>query len=189
MHCPRCQHHHSRVLESRLADAGDAMRRRRQCLECAHRFTTYERIEIPTLWVTKHDGSSEAFDRDKLLRGLVHACRKRNVPTERLEALVIDIEQALRAQRETHISSDTIGALALEALVRVDLVAYVRFASVYRAFDGLDEFHAELARIAALAASGEGAAGRDTGGTDDRSTDTSESHDAPHMVLAARART
>jgi transcriptional repressor NrdR len=140
------------VLESRVADAGDAMRRRRECLECAHRMTTYERVEQPALWVAKHDGRQEPFDRAKLLRGLVHACSKRDVQIERLEALVVDIETQLRAMHVKAVDSGQLGELALAGLYEVDRVAYVRFASVYRAFETVDEFHAELERIASGAA-------------------------------------
>ncbi len=144
MYCPRCEHQHSRVLESRVADNGDAMRRRRECLDCEFRFTTYERTEQPVLWVRKHAGASEVFDRAKLLRGLIRACSKRNVASERLESLVIQIEASLRALHVKEVDSDQIGELALEGLYRIDHVAYVRFASVYRAFDSIEEFHGVL---------------------------------------------
>jgi transcriptional repressor NrdR len=153
LNCPGCDHQHSRVLESRVAEAGDAMRRRRECLECGARFTTYERVEQAPLWVSKHDGSQEPFDRAKLLGGLVRACNKRDVQTERLEALVIEIEATLRRRQSKAVASDAIGELALEGLFGIDLVAYVRFASVYRAFEDIDEFHAELERIAAASCS------------------------------------
>lgn len=149
MNCPRCEHQNSKVLESRVTDAGDAMRRRRECLDCRLRYTTYERVELPTLLVAKHTGEHEAFDRAKLMQGLVRACNKRDVPLERLEALVLEIEGALRKRQTRTISSEEIGELALEGLLRLDQVAYVRFASVYRAFDDIDEFHQELDRIAA----------------------------------------
>lgn len=148
MHCPRCEHQHSRVLESRIADNGDAMRRRRACLDCEHRFTTYERTEQPALLVTKHDGASEPFEREKLMRGLVRACSKRGVGNERLEALVIEIEASLRTLHLKEIDSDQIGELALEGLYDLDHVAYIRFASVYRAFDSIEEFHEVLERCA-----------------------------------------
>lgn len=144
MYCPRCEHQHSRVLESRVADNGDAMRRRRECLDCEFRFTTYERTEQPVLWVRKHDGASEVFDRAKLVRGLIRACSKRDVASERLESLVIQIEASLRALHVKEVDSDQIGELALEGLYRIDHVAYVRFASVYRAFDSIEEFHGVL---------------------------------------------
>jgi transcriptional repressor NrdR len=129
------------VLESRVADAGDAMRRRRECLACAYRFTTYERTDQPVLWVAKHEGSAEPFDRAKVMHGLVRACSKRHVPRERLEALTVEIEAQLRARCVKEIDSDEIGELALEGLRGIDHVAYVRFASVYRAFESIEEFH------------------------------------------------
>lgn len=132
------------MLESRVADNGDAMRRRRECLDCEFRFTTYERTEQPVLWVRKHDGASEVFDRAKLVRGLIRACSKRDVASERLESLVIQIEASLRALHVKEVDSDQIGELALEGLYRIDHVAYVRFASVYRAFDSIEEFHGVL---------------------------------------------
>lgn len=152
MICPRCEHDAARVLESRVTEAGDAMRRRRECLQCKYRFTTYERIELPPLWVSKHGERQEPFDRDKLIRGIARACSKRKVPNEQLESLVSNIERQLRAEHAKTVTSDHIGELALEGLADVDHVAYVRFASVYRAFDNVDEFHDELARIAAPAA-------------------------------------
>lgn len=150
----KCGHQHSRVLESRVADAGDAMRRRRECLSCSARYTTYERVELPALWVAKHgDSAVEQFDSEKLLRGLVRACSKRAVPSERLEALVIDIESRLRSLHTKTVTSDQIGELALEGLWHVDHVAYVRFASVYRAFDSIEEFHSVIDGCAAGARS------------------------------------
>ncbi len=150
VNCPCCEHQHTRVLESRISGAGDSMRRRRQCLACGERFTTYERREHQTIWVEKHGGVQEPFDREKLLAGLVRACNKRNVVHERLESLVIEIESGLarRSATENAVSSSVIGDLALEGLFMIDHVAYVRFASVYKAFDDLDEFQQELERVA-----------------------------------------
>ncbi|MBC7643780.1 MAG: transcriptional repressor NrdR [Thermoleophilia bacterium] len=154
MHCTKCGHQHSKVLESRVADAGDAMRRRRECLSCSFRYTTYERIEQAALWVAKHgDAVGEVFEREKLVRGLTRACSKRNVPIERLEVLVIEIEDRLRALHVKEVTSEQIGELALEGLWHIDHVAYVRFASVYRAFDSIEEFHSVLERCAAGAKS------------------------------------
>ena len=157
MNCPSCEHQHAKVLESRITDAGDAMRRRRECLGCAERFTTYERIEQPVLWVAKHDGRDEPFDRDKVLRGLVRACSKRDVPSERLEALVLDMEAQLRGLPGKAVTSEQIGELALDGLHRIDHVAYVRFASMYRAFESVGEFHDELERMAGDARVGQAA--------------------------------
>lgn len=147
MNCPGCEHGASRVLESRTSDAGDAMRRRRECLGCTLRFTTYERAELPVLWVTKQNGRQEPFDRTKVLRGLARACSKREVTAETLERLVATIERGLRSGRDHAVASSRVGELALDALAGVDHVAYVRFASVLRAFDGIDEFQAEVERV------------------------------------------
>jgi transcriptional repressor NrdR len=139
------------VLESRVTDAGDATRRRRECQTCDWRFTTYERAEQAVLWVTKHGGGEEPFDRAKLLAGLARACSKRNVPGERLEAAVADIEHQLRQEYPARVSSDAIGELALAQLAEVDDIAYVRFASVYRAFTDIDELRSEIDRVTAVA--------------------------------------
>jgi transcriptional repressor NrdR len=157
VNCPGCDHDATKVLESRVPEAGDTIRRRRECLECSFRFTTYERVEQPVVWVVKHDGSRQQFAREKLLRGLVRACSKRDIGTERLEALVIEIESQLRdgggahGQRVSHagieVTSDELGERALEGLAQLDHVAYVRFASVYRAFEDVAEFQRELERL------------------------------------------
>jgi transcriptional repressor NrdR len=157
MNCPGCGGHNSKVLESRIADAGDAMRRRRECLDCSERFTTYERIEQPTLLVTKHDGRSEPFSSGKLLRGLAIACSKRDIPAERLEVLVADIESQLRATSRKEVTSDQVGELALAGLVRIDEAAAIRFASVIERAESLAGFRQVLDRMAA-ALSEEGAA-------------------------------
>ncbi len=125
------------------------MRRRRECLDCSFRYTTYERMEQPALWVTKGRGDQEPFERSKLVRGLVTACSKRDVPVERLEALVIEIETDLRSRHVRTVNADELGALALAGLAEIDEVAYVRFASVYRAFETVDEFQRELESVRA----------------------------------------
>lgn len=147
VNCPRCDHQTLKVLESRTAEAGDAIRRRRECLDCGYRFTTYERTERQPLIVVKGDGREQVFDREKLLYGLVSACSKRKVPTERLEALVIDIETQLRNRSVRSVAAHDVGSLALQGLLRIDEVAYVRFASVYRCFDNVEEFSRELTRV------------------------------------------
>ncbi len=147
MNCPRCDDQTLRVLESRSAESGDAIRRRRECLACGYRFTTYERLERQPLMVVKDSGREQAFDREKLLYGLVRACSKRNVPTERLEALVIDIEAQVRARNVRKVASREVGNLALQGLLRIDEVASLRFASVYRQFQSIDEFSREMQRI------------------------------------------
>jgi transcriptional repressor NrdR len=136
------------VLESRVTEAGDATRRRRECQSCEHRFTTYERAEVPTLWVEKLDGRQEPFNNRKLLASLVPACGKR-VSTERLEQLVKDIESSLRESHNTQVTSSQVGDQVLVALADLDGIAYVRFAAVYRAFADFDEMRAEIDRVTA----------------------------------------
>lgn len=149
MNCPGCGGTNSKVLESRIADAGDAMRRRRECLECVERFTTYERIEQPTLWVTKRDGRQEQFSAAKLLRGLAIACSKRPVDAARLEQLVAGVEGALRSGGCKEVASDQVGEHALAGLVRIDEAAAIRFASVIERAESLAGFRQVLDRMAA----------------------------------------
>jgi len=140
MQCPYCQHHNSRVLESRSSEGGQSIRRRRECLECKHRFTTYERVEFVPITVIKQDGQRESFDQSKLLRGMVRACEKTGITLQRLERIVEEIEAQLqqRAKRET--TSEEIGKLVLKYLRQENEVAYIRFASVYGRFQGIAEF-------------------------------------------------
>jgi transcriptional repressor NrdR len=140
MQCPYCQHHNSRVLESRSSEGGQSIRRRRECLECKHRFTTYERVEFVPITVIKQDGKRESFDQSKLLRGMVRACEKTGITLQRLERIVEEIEAQLqqRAKRET--TSEEIGKLVLKYLRQENEVAYIRFASVYGRFQGIAEF-------------------------------------------------
>lgn len=140
MQCPSCQHTDSRVLESRSTESGQSVRRRRECLRCKHRFTTYERIEFVPITVIKRDGSRESFDRSKLLRGIVRACEKIGIPHGRLEALVDEIEAQLQQRSEREVTSNDIGESVLEYLRSENEVAYVRFASVYRKFQGIKDF-------------------------------------------------
>lgn len=147
MLCPKCEHSEHRVVESRVADAKDAVRRRRECLHCKARFTTYERIEEIPVVVVKRSGEREQFDRDKLLAGLQRACHKRPVATGLLAVAVRDIEAELRNRLRQEVGSAVIGELALRRLKEIDQVAYVRFASVYRQFADVDEFEQELARL------------------------------------------
>ena len=140
MHCPSCQHTESRVLESRSTEGGRSIRRRRECLNCKHRFTTYERIEFVPITVVKRDGSRESFDRSKLLRGIVRACEKTEISHKKLEAIVDDLEAKLQQTQEREFSSSEIGELVLERLRHESEVAYVRFASVYRNFKGIKDF-------------------------------------------------
>jgi transcriptional repressor NrdR len=140
MQCPYCQNTESRVLESRSTEGRQSIRRRRECLRCKHRFTTYERIEFVPITVIKRDGGRESFDRSKLLRGIVRACEKTGVTHQRLETLVDEIEAHLQQSFEREFSSNEIGELVLGYLRQENEVAYVRFASVYRKFQGIKDF-------------------------------------------------
>lgn len=144
MQCPYCQHHNSRVLESRSSEAGQSIRRRRECLICKHRFTSYERVEFIPITVIKQDGKRESFDRSKLLRGIVRACEKTGVSLQRIETLVEDIEAEIQQQAKREISSEAIGQLVLKYLRQENEVAYIRFASVYGRFQGITDFVATL---------------------------------------------
>lgn len=135
------------MVDSRDSEAGDAIRRRRACLNCERRYTTYERVEEVPLAVVKRDGHEEVFSRGKLLNGLLRACEKRDIPLERLQLLVDEIEAALRRSPGQRVTSLRIGELAMHGLRGLDRVAYVRFASVYRQFEGVEEFQEELARL------------------------------------------
>lgn len=139
MRCPFCKRGESRVLDSRSLDNGYTIRRRRECTLCSRRFTTYERGEDVPLWVIKKDGRRELFNRDKLLTGIMKACEKRPIEEEALSAIVDDIERVLREQPEAEIPSKVIGQMVMDHLLSLDKVAYVRFASVYREFEGVGE--------------------------------------------------
>lgn len=147
MKCAYCGFSETKVLDSRLTEAGDVIRRRRECLECAHRFTTYERVEEIPLTVVKKTGEREPFDRNKLLNGLLRATVKRHVPRQKVEKLVDDIEMELRNNSKFEIHANEIGEMTLERLRNLDKVAYIRFASVYREFQDLDEFTDELKKL------------------------------------------
>ena len=149
MRCPYCAFLESKVVDSRPADEGASIRRRRECLSCHKRFTTYETIESLPLMVIKKDGSRQSFDRNKVMGGLIRACEKRPVPYQILEQLVAEIEQVLQNQMEREVSSAQIGELVMERLKKVDEVAYVRFASVYRQFKDINTFMTELNKLLA----------------------------------------
>jgi len=144
MQCPSCQHTDSRVLESRAADGGRTVRRRRECLNCDFRFTTYERVETVPITVVKRNGSRETFNRGKLLHGLLRACEKTGLEPARLETVVDDIELLIQQRNAREVSSNEIGELVLERLRDMSEVAYVRFASVYRQFRSVSDFVATL---------------------------------------------
>ncbi|MGE5591493.1 MAG: transcriptional regulator NrdR [Bacillota bacterium] len=147
MNCPYCHHPDSKVLDSRPTEEGHAIRRRRECLACGRRFTTYEKVEEVPLMVVKKDGRRVAFDRSKVLAGIVKACEKRPIPLARLEELADEIERDLRNRMEPEISSTDIGEKVMEKLRDLDEVAYVRFASVYRQFTDINRFREELEKL------------------------------------------
>ncbi len=147
MQCPSCQHSDSRVLESRSAEAGRSVRRRRECLQCEHRFTTYERVETMPIVVIKRNGNREVFNRSKLLHGLLRASEKTGLDPARIELLVDDIELLLQQRQLRDISSQELGDLVLQQLRLLNEVAYVRFASVYGQFRGVGDFMATLASL------------------------------------------
>jgi transcriptional repressor NrdR len=144
MRCPSCGHDETKVVDSRTSDSQDAIRRRRECLSCSERFTTYERREDTPLMVVKKDGTTEPFDHSKLMRGLMVATAKRGVSVEQLEALINDIESELHNSFRYEVDSSQVGDMILVRLRDLDKVAYVRFASVYKEFQDLDEFTSEL---------------------------------------------
>ncbi len=148
MRCPYCGHMEDRVVDSREAQEGQATRRRRECLGCARRFTTYERIDEVQPSVVKKDGRREPFDRQKIVEGLTRACQKRPVSAEQIEELVSSVERQLQELGEREVRSTAIGEAVMERLKALDPVAYVRFASVYRAFRDVGEFMSELVGLA-----------------------------------------
>ena len=148
MRCPYCGHLEDRVVDSREAQEGQATRRRRECLGCQRRFTTYERIEEVLPQVVKKDGRREAFDRAKIVDGVATACQKRPVSAEQIEALVSEVERQVQELGEREVPSHVVGEAVLERLRDLDPVAYVRFASVYRAFRDVGEFMSELETLA-----------------------------------------
>ena len=149
MKCPYCGHPESKVIDSRPADENASIRRRRECLSCAKRFTTYETVESLPMVVIKKDGSRQSFDRQKVLRGMIRACEKRPVALAELERIADEIEQELQTSMEREIHTEAIGEKVMERLRKVDQVAYVRFASVYRQFKDIDTFMAELNKLLA----------------------------------------
>jgi len=147
MRCPYCNYPESKVIDSRPTEESNSIRRRRECLGCGKRFTTYETVENVPLVVVKKDGSRQSFDRQKILNGLVKACEKRPVPLDTLENVVNDIEQHLLNTMEKEIPSERVGELVMDSLKEIDQVAYVRFASVYRQFQDIDTFVSELNKL------------------------------------------
>lgn len=147
MRCPSCGFAESKVVDSRPADEGASIRRRRECLECGNRFTTYERLGDNPFVITKSDNSSEAYDRDKLFRGILIACAKRPITSEQISDIVDKIEHELRSNVKNEISSKELGDLTLSYLADLDEVAYIRFASVYKDFQNIEEFSDALKSI------------------------------------------
>ena len=147
MRCPYCSYSESKVIDSRPAEEGTTIRRRRECLSCGKRFTTYEIMERLPLLVIKRDGSRQSFDRMKVIGGMVKACEKRPVPVDEIERVADEIEQELQSSLEREVSSAQIGEMIMDRLKELDQVAYVRFASVYRQFKDINTFLEELNKL------------------------------------------
>lgn len=148
MHCPFCRAHDTKVIDSRLVAEGDQVRRRRECLACGDRFTTFETAELVLPRVIKQDGSRQPFDEEKLRAGMLRALEKRPVSVERLEESIALIKHKLRATGEREVKSLVVGELVMDELRKLDEIAYIRFASVYRRFQDLNEFREEIERLA-----------------------------------------
>ena len=147
MLCPFCAHEESKVLETRESEDLNTTRRRRECLKCGKRFTTYERLETSPLVVIKKDGRREEFDREKLKKGIIKACEKTEVPIEKIEKFVEEIERKLRTEDSAEVESKKIGRMVAQKLKKTDKVAYIRFASVFRSFVDLEDFERELRKL------------------------------------------
>lgn len=144
MKCPFCGHMEDKVIDSRPAEDGSAIRRRRECLSCSSRFTTYEKVELLPLLVVKKDGTREAYSQEKLLGGLMKACEKRPVSSDQVESIVTYVENQIQNSAKREISTNEIGEMVMQQLKEIDEVAYVRFASVYRQFKDVNSFMEEL---------------------------------------------
>ena len=147
MKCPYCAYEESKVVDSRHSEDGTSIRRRRECLQCGKRFTTYETVESLPIVVIKKDGSRQSFDRNKLINGMVRACEKRPVSLSAIESAVTEIEQIIQNSLEREVKTSYIGELVMERLKPLDEVAYVRFASVYRQFKDINSFMTELNKL------------------------------------------
>ncbi len=147
MKCPFCDYYETKVVDSRPTDEGQAIRRRRECVQCSKRFTTYEKIEKIPLIIVKKDGNRQAYDRNKILNGILKACEKRPVPLNTIEKAVDEIERALYNSMEKEITSQQIGEMVMDKLKEIDEVSYVRFASVYRQFKDINNFAEELNKL------------------------------------------
>ena len=147
MKCPKCNYFDSKVLDTRPTDDGSKIRRRRECMVCSHRFTTYEKIEETQIVVIKRDGTRQGYNRDKIINGLIRACDKRSVSLEEIEGIADKVEKQLYNTFQNEVSTEVIGELVMNELQGVDDVAYVRFASVYRKFKDINTFMDELKKI------------------------------------------
>ncbi|MDF2676169.1 MAG: nrdR [Bacillota bacterium] len=147
MKCPKCNCHESKVIDTRSTDDGFKIRRRRECIECGHRFTTYEKIEETQIVVIKKDGTRQGYNRDKIINGLIKACDKRSVTLDQIEGIADKVEKQLLNTFQNEVSTEVIGEIVMNELQNVDDVAYVRFASVYRKFKDINTFMDELKRI------------------------------------------
>ncbi|MDY3983342.1 MAG: transcriptional regulator NrdR [Veillonellaceae bacterium] len=147
MRCPYCEAADTKVMDSRATDDGNSIRRRRLCQACGRRFTTYEVIEEQPLMVVKRDGRKELFSTNKIFKGVMQACSKRNLPLEKIEAIGIRVEAKLRDEGAVEVPTERIGEMILDELKQLDQVAYIRFAAVYRKFDNIDTFIQELERL------------------------------------------
>ncbi len=144
MKCPSCNHSETKVIDSRLSNEGSAVRRRRECLECQHRFTTYEFVEQVPLMVIKRDGRRQPFDRKRIIAGLLKACEKRPVSVDTIEEITNEVERYVQKNFDREVQTQDIGEVGMEKLAHLDEVAYVRFASVYRQFRDINQFMSEL---------------------------------------------
>ncbi len=147
MKCPKCSFYDSKVIDTRPTEDGFKIRRRRECTECGHRFTTYEKIEETQIVVIKRDGTRQGYNRDKIINGLIRACDKRSVTLEQIENIADKVEKQLYNEFQNEVSTEVIGEAVMNELQNVDDVAYVRFASVYRQFKDINTFMDELERI------------------------------------------
>lgn len=147
MKCPYCGYEETQVIDTRETESLEATRRRRECLKCSKRFTTYERVEEADIIVVKKEGKRERFERQKVLNGILKACEKRPIPLEKIEKVVDDVESDLRKRDSVEVESKVVGEIVMKKLKTLDKVAYIRFASVYREFEDLDRFEEELEKL------------------------------------------
>lgn len=168
MRCPKCSSNDDKVIETRISKEGDTIRRRRQCLQCNYRYTTYESIIPADIYVVKRDGRREDFKTDKLREGIRQACWKRNISQEQIENIVSDITNQLLLLPQSEVESQTIGEMVMDALRNIDEVAYVRFASVYRHFRDADEFIDEIQKLPSKLGNQDGVGEKDKNGEEEQ---------------------